>query len=350
MSPVRHSEGLAAGASPAQPSPTGLLRWVGLALLALCAAAMLLATLQRLSTAEASEARARAELVASAVATRIQRALEVGIPLERLEGVDALFAVRMQASAEIAGLGLAATDGRMLHGRRRDGANALPDGPRVQVPVKLEGREVAQVVLVWRPPGAWSALRHWALPLLVYVLAFSCAAALLLRWRQERVIAPRERVLALACHAAAGGDYSPRIPLWARRQFDRRAAWLTAQLRHVNESQLRLWRLVHSLRQTEPDALRRAELDALLHNATAGDHFRGEGAATPVQPDLPAPPVPWLSWLTVALGVALPPWALLAPSAAPLDSRWLAGGFAVLAAALVVVMWRAAPQGSGDAA
>jgi hypothetical protein len=305
-----------------------LALWGALLMLAACAVLAAAAVLQ-LQALSASEAQARAQLVAEGLAKRVQRAVSLGIPLDALQGVDTLFAERMADFPDIAALALQASDGRLLTLAGPAGATALPEGPRVEAMVlDRASRPAARLVLVRHEAALLRLMRPWMLPLLALALACATLAAESLRPALAAGVRRREAVVHAAAGAIAAGQLGVRLPLLRRREHDLRPQWLAAQLRQIRERHLRVSRLVQSLRRTEPDASRRALLDQALAQACGSDQFED------------APPLPAttqaearLRWHALLLACAA--WLLaLAPVlwAGPQLRAWGPGHWAAAAA------------------
>lgn len=266
-----------------------LLGWLLLLLATALAAAM---AMQQLRSVAHLEAQARAQQVADILAGRITRALSVGVPLSELVGVPALFAQRMEQVPGIVGLALVdlsnkplwlqlpqqsvAQRGPQTPARDAAAAQLIPTGLSVSAPVYTgpAGVPEAQVILVWQDPDAGSLWGKSLLPLMAWPLAVSVLAALALRRSLRGGRMRRSAALQKATDFVQVGDFSQPLPLLRQHEFDSRPAWLAAQLRLVNEQHLRISRLHHSLRQTEPDAARRSDLDAALAFANANQRFR----------------------------------------------------------------------------
>lgn len=326
-----------------------LAAW-GLVLLALCALVIMAASVRQLRAVTQSEAQARAQLVADAVAAQVQRAVSIGVPLRKLEGVEALFAQRMQNRRDIEALALTDLDNRVLWARVQGGAKELPEGPRVVSPVAASGNPVAGVVLVWREPGVWSLLSRWLLPVAAMVAAIAALAAEALRYTLARGARLRDAQVVQACERIEAGDFGWRFPQGRRHDFDPRTTWLSAELRHVNELHVRIRRLVNSLRQTEPEAVRRAELDAALQRATADEQFRGEG---PVPASLSVDSAAAAArWAGIVLALAAWVWACTAGLLvhAGIVTAGVAAAVAVAGLALLgAPAWRESRRPSGRA-
>lgn len=267
------------------------LAWMLAAACVLALAGLILAAVaaHQIGQWRQSESATRGQLQVQALADRVQHALNLGIPLQRLEGVDAMFVQRLRENPDIQALALTqarAFDGAALWLKTRadltdassaSPARSLPAGPQSVAQLTVEGQWVADLVLVRHEELIWPLLLAWGGPLMGLVLLGS----LLATWGAAHSLARgwfrRRDWLLQHLQAAAQGQYGSVLSLYAAglraREFDPRPTWLLAQFRQVNEDYLRLRRLALSLRQTEPDAGRRALLDGVLQRATGDDRF-----------------------------------------------------------------------------
>jgi hypothetical protein len=275
-------------------------------------------------------AQVRSQRVAEGLALRVQRAVALGIPMDALAGVDAMFRQRLRESPDIEALALVDRDGRQLALHARDGGTVLPGGDLVAATVRTGDRVVGRLLLVRSEAGELPLLRQWGPLLAACVLLLAALAHEALRFTLARGRQAREAMLARAAAAVAEGDFAVRLPLLARRESDLRPQWLAAQLRQVRERHLRVRRLVQSLRQTEPDAERRAALDRTLEEANGADRFE-DVDARPL--DCSPGPQADARWYGLWLGIApwLPP-ALLATGSTPSAAAAWVAGLAVAAA------------------
>jgi len=297
------------------PDAARRLTWLGLFLAGAIALVLAWTALKQLDDLSAREGEIRVDLLADGIAQQIQRAVALGIPLGRLEGVQGMFAQRIADSRDIEALALVDAERRVLW-LQPPQAEALLGSARVTVsPVLLHGRPIAQVLLVRRLQGPAALLLAWAPLLLCAVLVIALTASEAVRYALASGPRLRDGLLRSVCRSVAAGDLSRRMPVLARRGFDSRLQWLAAELRQTNEQHLRLSRLAKSLRQTEPVAQRRAELDAALRHAEGHDLFASSTSRE-------IPPLPyaegarwfgllagWLAWCvagTVLMGVAPP--------------------------------------------
>src|SRR5512147_840681 len=88
-------------ASSGWRSPRRRLAWGLLALTLAIASSFFLLAMRELGETARREAQARAQVVADDLASQVERAVTLGIPLDKLEGVEDLFAQRVQNLAEI---------------------------------------------------------------------------------------------------------------------------------------------------------------------------------------------------------------------------------------------------------
>lgn len=275
------------------------------------------------------EAQARARLVAEEMAGQIQLAVDVGIPLDRLVGVEDLFAQRMQSFQGILRAALLDTRGRVLHERRLSQADAMAP---VVLPISQAGEPVAWLELHWRQPVISALMLPWGLPLAALVALTAGLAGEALRYALTGLVLRRERLVHASCQRIAAGDLATRPPRLGRRDFDNRLPWLTEQLRHVSEQHVRVERLAQSLRQTEPDAGKRHQLDQVLARAIDHDHFGGRPQAVA---EIPASAQAALQrWRGVLLGLLA--WTPMAAFAGYHPALVGTGALALLALLLVI--------------
>ena len=351
------------------PRAFSQLALLGLLLLLLSTALAATLAMQQLRSIAHVEAQARAQQVADSVAGRITRALTLGVPLAELVGVPALFDQRMQQVPGIVALAMVDGSNQPLwlqlpqqpvaqRGLQAQGKDALalplvPSGLSVSAPVYAGNADAlaAQVVLVWQDADAGSLWVKSLLPLVAWSLAIGVLAARALSRSLRRGRLRRSDVLQQAIDRVLVGDFSQPLPLLHPHEFDTRPAWLAAQLRLVNEQHLRISRLHHSLRQTEPDAARRGDLDAALAFANTTQRFRDpqnlasvaplhfdqevrspQPAQNPVEINNAKPSLQWLMRGSAALclfaGIVLPLLLAFAP-------EWLAATTGPVVAALL---------------
>jgi hypothetical protein len=261
------------------------LACLGLALLFVACAVLAAVADRQLRSLSSDDANARAQLIADALASRVDRALALGIPLASVHGLDQLFDDRLARFRDVAALSLLAADGRVLLRRTANGTGA---GETAATAALHDRQAVVGRIVLERNPAGDSGIFHSVALLVAVACVFAALAAEAMRYSLARGRERRQSVIDNACAALAQGDFTRRLPLLPRHDFDLRPQWLAAQLRQVRERQLRIARVVQSLRKTEPDASRRAELDEALRTATGADRFAS--GAMQVLPDADAGP------------------------------------------------------------
>ncbi len=226
----------------------------------------------------AEQAMARAQLLADSVAASLTNALDMGIPLAALVGVDEFFAKSLEQSADVRAIALVDAQDRPLW---TVGTPALNESLQVvYAGVQFRSQTVARVVLRWRDAPNGARLALWAVPVMTWLMGICLLALELTRWVAARTLMRRERLLLLAGERLAQGDFGWRFPPARERGHDPRISWLSAEVRHINELFVRTVRLATSLIQTEPDASRQASLKQALVAAQASGGFRGEQIGT----------------------------------------------------------------------
>ncbi|MBH1965524.1 MAG: hypothetical protein I8H77_14375 [Comamonadaceae bacterium] len=254
-------------------SPVQLARrfaMAGLALLTLMGLMVSWVAISQLRDTAYHEADARAHLIAEEVADQIQLAIDVGVPVDQLEGVEDLFNQRAKGFSAIVRIALVDQKGQILTQKGAPGPDTLP---LVVVPITHEGAAVASLELLWRQPRVSALLLPWGLPVAVLIALIAGLANEALRFALTGVVLRRERLILESCERIAAGDLATRPPRVSRRYFDRRLPWLVEQLRHASEQHLRVQRLAQSLRQTEPDFEKRHALDRVLTETIGDDRF-----------------------------------------------------------------------------
>ncbi len=278
-----------------------------------------------------TEARARARLVAEAIADQVQLAINVGIPVDQLVGVDELFLARMQSFRGMLRAALIDPDDQVLHEQSAASASALAP---VIIPIVLRDERVARLELTWREPALRALSIPWGVPLLSLVAIIAGLAGEALRYGMAGVIMRRELLVHAVCQHIAAGQLMTRPPRLGRRDFDERLPWLAQQLRYAGEQHMRVERLAQSLRQTEPDFDKRQELDRVLEQANGNDRFTPADIA-----DIPAVSRAALQrWRGILLGLLA--WSPVL-GLAGLHAAWSAVAAVLLLAALLGVARRA---------
>ncbi len=284
------------------------------------------------------EAQARARLVADEIADQIQLAVNVGIPVDRLVGVDELFMQRMQSFEGVQSVALINADNRVLHERHAPLSEALPT---VVMPIHLKGASIARVELVWRQPVLRRLVMPWALPLSLLVAMAAGLAGEGLRYALAGLVLRREDLLRTTCKKIEESDFAHRPPRLGRLDFDERLPWLTEQLRYVGEQHMRVERLAQSLRQTEPDFDKRHELDRVMEESIGKDKFLPVATEAMPTRSLAAQQ----RWRGILLGVLA--WSTVLPMAAQHPGVIAASALALLLILLALahrLSWWSGPR------
>ncbi len=256
--------------------PATRLGIAALVLLLLAACILSIYTYEQLRDMRAASDRTRSQLMAQSLSLRITHAVESGIPLRGLVGVEALFQQRMASQPDIHTVALVLPDGKVLWQTTRDAGEA---GATAEAPVQARGAPVAILRLALRNSGAATFARATAALLLPAALLLALLAYLAARFSQAQGIELRNHAAWRARRAIAQGRYDNTVVLPQRRGFDLRVQQLGHAVRGVHEGLVRVRRLIASLRQTEPQHTRRERLDQLLARAEADDRFAEHGIA-----------------------------------------------------------------------
>ena len=299
---------------PRRPSAALRLGWTALALLLLAASVLAWNTHAQLRGMRQESERVRAQLMADSLSQRIGHALDIGIPLDALVGVEALFNQRLGAHAEIQSIALLEGPGKVLWFAEREKTSREAAGTRADAPIMAHGQPQGFVRLTLRETGAGPFARSAAVLLLPTVLLLAALAYLAARFSEAHGVKLRDHAVRLAMRAIASGRYDRSVVLPHRRGFDLRAQQLGHAVRGVHETLTRVRRLIASLRQTEPQAQRREYLDMLLAEAQ-GNHRFAEYGLTQVRVVAAQAQAFWVSLLISLSAMGLLGLALAASNA-----------------------------------
>lgn len=264
---------------PRRPSAALRLGWIALALLLLAAAVLAWNTQEQLRGMRQESERVRAQLMADSLSQSIGHALDIGIPLDALVGVEALFNQRLGAHAEIQSIALLQGPGKVLWFTEREQPTRKATGTIADAPVVVRGEFRGIVRLTLRETGAEPFVHSASILLLPTVLLLTTLAYLAARFSEAQGVKLRNHAVRLSMRAIASGHYDRSVVLQHRRAFDLRAQQLGHAVRGVHETLTRVRRLIFSLRQTEPQAQRREYLDMLLTEAQGSHRFAEHGLA-----------------------------------------------------------------------
>ena len=300
---------------PRRPSAALRLGWIALALLLLAAAVLAWNTQEQLRGMRQESERVRAQLMADSLSQRIGHALDIGIPLDALVGVEALFNQRLGAHAEIQSIALLQGPGKVLWFTEREKPAREAAGTMADAPVVVHGEFRGIVRLTLQESGPGPFVRSATILLLPTVLLLAALAYLAARFSEAQGVKLRNHAVRLAMRAIASGRYDRSVVLPHRRGFDLRAQQLGHAVRGVHETLTRVRRLISSLRQTEPQAQRREYLDMLLAEAQGSHRFAEHGLTQVIVVAAEAQAF-WISLLVTLSAVAMLGLAASASNAA----------------------------------
>lgn len=253
------------------------LGWIGLVLLLISCIALSVISYQQLRNLCQSSDTTRAQLMAQSIKQRIQHAMVIGIPLHELQGVEEFFRHRLDAHPDIQSLSIVMSDGSVLWETLRQNAQAASIGTVSEASVNQVGQPIANVRLQLRQ-GCVQTFAHstaWLLaPVIVLLAVLAWLAAL---FSEAQGLQLRNFSAKLAIGSIHEGRYDRSFVIRQRREFDLRVQGLGHATRSVQEMQVRVRRLITSLRATEPQLARRERLDQLLQHAQGHDCFSEHG-------------------------------------------------------------------------
>jgi hypothetical protein len=250
---------------------------VALVLLVLAAAILVGLTHHQLKDLRQDSERTRAQLMAESLSQRIAHAVDIGIPLEGLVGVEALFNQRLGAHPDIQSIALLQGAGQVLKSVDRDPQGQTAAGTAADAPIVVRGLTLGTIRLTLQKTGAGAFARSAAALLIPTVLLLATLAFLAARFSEAHGLQLRNHAVRLAARAISSGRYDRSVVLPNRRGFDLRVQQLGHAVRGVHETLVRVRRLIASLRQTEPQAHRREYLDRLLSEAEGSNRFAEHG-------------------------------------------------------------------------
>lgn len=253
---------------PDRHSPL-LLALTSFCLLCLVAAGLHYQQLRTLQQMYQEAAVVRGQNIADDSAQKITHALSLGIPLQELIGVEAMLQSLRHQHPDLISIDIQDTQSRPLWSSQSSQSkqsfvqtSSVIQGPNkltaasINVHVHPQQAETLLVQNLWMWLGLLSfltALSYWAAR-----LSFSQHP-----WLREDVVFNASSDIGRSVFQHAW--LAPR-PV----THDPRPEQLSAGIRAINEAKDRLQRLVQSLRQTEPSAQHRQQLDAILYQATQG--------------------------------------------------------------------------------
>lgn len=290
-------------------------------ILLLAAGTLTIVTYGPLHVMQQDSERTRAQILAQAVSSRLVHALDIGIPLPELVGVDALLDQQVATHEEIQSIELQSPDGRILWSAARKADKPGEDGALAVAPVMNDERLIANVRLRLSANKASAFASSAAALLLPAALLLAVLAFWAAKFSEANGPRLRNYAVRLATASIAQQHYDRTFVLPYRRGFDLRVQQLSYAVRTVHETLVRVRRLISSLRQTEPERLRREQLDQLLTEAEGSDRFAPHELCR-LHVIAPESQAFWASLLTSLTASALLSLILLQPSVQTSSSRW----------------------------
>ncbi len=233
-------------------------------------------TLGRLFEERTNALSIRAALIAGTIAHEIDHALQIGIPIDRLEGVADLFSQHGKRNAAILSISFVDASGNLRH--RHDSASA--SGAFLPTNIGKASAEVHDATQLRGHIEIRFAIGH-NVDLLVEVAALVLAISLLggvisllcLRHAADSGPLARDRATSRLCEAIHKGHFCVRIADLPACNFDMRPHGLARRIRSLKESRARLSRMLDSLIATEPTPEGCARLHSLRISSEAGLPF-----------------------------------------------------------------------------
>lgn len=254
------------------------LRWLAVVLCLLAGATAAAACWSSAQSAREQQSLQRAAALAQSLAARISKALALGIPFDRLQGVEAAFAHALDGMDGMRRIALVDTNGALV---RQAGAPAND----ARVPAMLaartairhadaQGREWVSGFVEVHAVRAEGARFAWELCVLLLATASigALTVSALWQWKLRRGPASRLEAIDRARQLAAAGDWTA-VPDAGPSQRDRWIHAYGARVRALTERYRRVHRLTASLVSTEPEQAERRRLAGLHEHARGLDRF-----------------------------------------------------------------------------
>ena len=246
---------------------TALLLLVGLA-------AVSILSVQTFEQDLLPEVEARARISGELAAAQVGRAMELGIPLESLVGMEEFLARLSGENASVAYLQLAGPDGEVLY---RDGsggatADAIP-GLELSVPVQVDGAEVASMRVGMQGSEVPSILLDLRFDILtVLFVSLLIAFEFLLIFGLARLSAPT-RFIQRSLEAGTGGDFRRFLAVRGQYEMGRIVAAYNAAIRRLNGEFGEFAREAEEIRSEQLDRSARKNISLAVDRVRAGRQF-----------------------------------------------------------------------------
>jgi hypothetical protein len=207
----------------------------------------------------------RANYIAGAISDSMTHAMEVGVPLTEMRGVDVLLRARANENENIHHIAILNLSGAVMWEAEGGVQEAQP--VKVTADVRFRDQTVAYAQVSVYPTGlAPMMINAIFLQIVLCVMAYAACYETMI-FALGRGIMLREQAKSQMRHAILQGQLNTITIGQNRSSSDRVLYGMVLRLRRLNEKIWRMRRLTASLRITEPDADMRAELDATLARA-----------------------------------------------------------------------------------
>ena len=243
----------------------------------------------------------RGQIVADSLANSISRAIGFGINLIDLSGVDQVFANRIADNRYIAEIILDDLESKA----QVPGLGPVRKGTSASALVMNGSQAVGRVTVYLRDPSLIETASAPISAAILIMLVVTITAWEGLNYAIRRGPQLREAAATKLLLQLTELDFKSVIRVSRPNRLDIRWVWLTTQIRDMNERFTRIFRLVESLRQTEPSITKQMMLLELAKQARGHAKFAsGKPSAIKLSPV--AVDVRWLSFIaTTALSVNL---------------------------------------------
>lgn len=215
------------------------------------------------------ESAVRGLIVAESLANAIGRALGYGIAMDDLSGIDRVFAARMEDNQEVVEIVLDDLAGKT----RVPTETPRRQGVSVSAVVKADGQAVGQVTVYLRDTSLWGALGAPVSAALLILMVVVLSVREAVRFSVRRGPGLRETAAMGLVRQISQQDFNSVVKEAHLKRLDLRSAWLSTQIRDLNERFTRLFRLIVSLRHTEPSHAEQLRLMALARQARGDAQF-----------------------------------------------------------------------------
>ncbi|WP_129781729.1 hypothetical protein [Peristeroidobacter soli] len=216
------------------------------------------------------EHRATAQIALQSVAASVARASHLGVPLDRMVGLEDLIRSRVTAASGLASLRL------LDHGDTvvwRDGKHTNGQAGTLEAPIANVGKLQADFV----PPSDLPVFLRLAVVVIGVAIGLAIPLLELARLLDVGRDGFNAAHLLRQSEAVRRRDFRVTWKLSAANAGDGRLSLLRDQVFLLNERYQRVARLIDSLRRTEPDADKRTEMGTLVAELCARFRFADGG-------------------------------------------------------------------------